>query len=256
MESRFLPLLLTLNNERGLVQQNYQCAGCGRPIGIIYGPAKVCGLTGGYYCPDCHGDDEAYIPIRVLINGDWSKRKVSRAVHQFLRDIEHDPVLDIVQFGCRAVYSIHPGFAALLTVRTRLVHLSAYLLSCRTGIGAEFVKLIWPRLHLYQQQHTYSLTDLPLVQSGQLRQQLLRLVQFGKDHVAECEFCTLKGFICEACHSDSVLFPFDLDSIYRCSMCGAVFHQRCMDRFQPCKRCQRWKKSQLEADVSCSPLEL
>lgn len=186
-------MLLTLNHERGLAKQEYRCAGCSRPIGLIYGPYKVCGFTGGYYCPDCHFDDEAIIPARVFLNGDFSKRKVCRQVRDWIRETETDAVLDALQFN-RHVYSFQRDFAALLTVRSQLQHLSVYLLTCRTAEdGQEFRKRIYGREHLYQQQHTYAMADLPLVQSGQLLQQLAKLAAFSKQHVADCSFCAMKG---------------------------------------------------------------
>lgn len=249
-KSPLASLLLTLNQESNLVKQNYQCAGCSSPIGLIYGPARVCNFTGGLYCPDCHNDtDEVIIPARVFLNGDWSKRKVCRAVHQFFREIEVDPSLDAIQFD-RNIYSFQREFSALLTVRSQLQHLSAFLLTCRTAdVGEEFRKRIYGKEYLYNHQHTYSLADLPLIQSGQLLQQLTKLFQFGKQHVAACNLCLMKGFLCEACRSEAVIFPFDLESTFRCPFCGAVFHSGCMDRFRPCPRCERWKSRELNRNV-------
>lgn len=273
-------MLLTLNHERSLVKQNYQCAGCYCPIGLIYGPARVCNFTGGSYCSDCHFDDEAIIPARVFLNGDWSKRKVCRAVRTFLKDIEHDPTLDATQFD-RNIYSFQHDFAALLTARTQLQHISAFLLTCRTtDAGEEFRKRTYGKEHLYTQQHTYCVADLPFIQSGQLHQQLTKLFQYSKQHVACCHFCTMKGqfhyyhfsvakcvincfcvcvcilgFLCEACRSDAVIFPFDLDSTFRCPFCGAVYHSECMDRFKPCPRCERWKSKEREQLEQLEQLE-
>jgi hypothetical protein len=268
-QSSFASMLLTLNQECSLVKQNYRCAGCSSPIGLIYGPARVCNFSGGLYCSDCHTDaDEVIIPARVFLNGDYSKRKVCRAVRQFFQDIEVDPALDAIQFD-RNIYSYQREFAALLDVRTQLQHLSAFLLTCRTpeNAGEEFRKRTYGKEYLYIQQHVYSLVDLPLIQSGQLHQQLTKLFQYGKLHVSGCGLCSMKGihfhfflsfiiskkhislhsfilfqgFLCEACRSDAVIFPFDLDSTFRCPICGAVFHSECMDRFKPCPRCERWK---------------
>jgi hypothetical protein len=193
-QSPFVSMLLTLNQENNLVKQNYRCAGCSSSIGLIYGPARVCNFSGGLYCSDCHTDnDEVIIPARVFLNGDWSKRKVCRAVRQFFQDIEVDPILDTTQFD-RNIYSYQREFAALLTVRTQLQHLSAFLLTCRTAVvGEEFRKRTYSKEYLYSQQHSYSLADLPLIQSGQLHQQLTKLFQYGKLHVGDCCLCSMKG---------------------------------------------------------------
>lgn len=246
--------MLSVNRERGLVQQDYRCAGCSRPIGLIYGPAKVCGFTGGSYCPDCHADEESLIPARVFLNGDFTRRRVCKAVRSWMCQVESEPMLDAIQFS-RRVYSCLPAFAELLTARSQLQHLSAFLLSCRIPeAGEELTKRLYGREHLFRQLHTYSLADLVLVKSGQLHQQLTKLVASGKQHVADCSLCTLKGFLCESCRSDAVIFPFDLESTYRCPACGSVFHAQCMDRYKPCPRCERWKAS-AKADLDDDPAE-
>ena len=259
-------MLPKVNPERGLVKQDYRCADCSRPIGLIYGPFRICGFTGGYYCADCHSEDESIIPARVFLNGDFSKRKISTPIRSWFREIELDPIFDALKFNPH-IYSFQRDFANLLTIRSQLHHLSAFLLTCRmTDDGQEFQKRLYGREHLYKELHSYALLDLPFVQSGQLATQLNKLVAFGKQHVADCSFCTLKGnllknlfqnmfqliififkgFLCEACRADSVLFPFDLESTYRCATCGSVFHSQCMDRFKPCPRCERWKAKEKE----------
>lgn len=120
--------MLTLNQESSLAKQDYRCAGCGCPIGLIYGPARVCGFTGGLYCYECHLDDESIIPARVFLNGDWSKRKICRSVYTWLKEVELEPLLDAVRFN-RHIYTIQRDFSNLLTLRTQatLVSLSAQL---------------------------------------------------------------------------------------------------------------------------------
>jgi len=246
-QSPFLALLPTLNQEKGLVFQNYRCADCSRPIGIIYGAMRLCSFSGLYYCSDCHCDDEAIIPARVFLNGDWSRRKVCRAVHQFFSDVQLEPLLDAIEYN-RNIYSIETEFREVLTLRSQLVHLSAYLLTCRSDAKELFCTKMLDKEHIYREEHTYTLADLPCVQSGQLRQHLLKVLEFGKKHVSECELCSAKGFICEACRSDVVIFPFDLEMIYRCCQCGSIFHKDCMNPLQLCPRCQRWKKSAHDQD--------
>lgn len=211
IQSPFLTLLPSLNNEKGLVFQNYRCADCSRPIGtiylvdscchatkfpdpdpdpdpdknlilyligiitgIIYGPYRVCSLTGLCYCADCHWDAEVILPARVFFNGDWSKRKVCRAAQKFFDEIQLDPILDAVEYN-RNIYSIEPRFSELLAVRSQLIHLSAYLLTCRTNAKEEFTRKMLFKEHFYQEEHTYAMADLPAVQSGQLHLQLFQV---------------------------------------------------------------------------------
>ena len=54
--------ILNISPERGLDSQGYKCAACDTPIGIIFGPSRVCAYNGKAYCPDCYGSCERLIP--------------------------------------------------------------------------------------------------------------------------------------------------------------------------------------------------
>ena len=54
--------ILQIRPERGLDAQGYKCAACSTPIGIIFGPARVCAYNGKGYCSDCFGSCERLIP--------------------------------------------------------------------------------------------------------------------------------------------------------------------------------------------------
>uniref|UniRef100_A0A4W3ICE5 PH domain-containing protein n=1 Tax=Callorhinchus milii TaxID=7868 RepID=A0A4W3ICE5_CALMI len=79
--SPLLRCLTAVPNERGLDQQNQQCAGCPRRIGFSFGKLKLCAFSGLYYCESCHHDTEVIIPSRVIHNWDLKKRGVSPAVY-------------------------------------------------------------------------------------------------------------------------------------------------------------------------------
>lgn len=42
-------------------------------IFLVYGKSKICNFDKIYYCLDCHSDDEAIIPSRVIHNWDFRK---------------------------------------------------------------------------------------------------------------------------------------------------------------------------------------
>lgn len=115
------------------------------------------------------------IPARVFLNGDFTKRKVCRAVQQFFDSIQLEPLIDAVEYN-RNIYSIEPHFSDLLAMRSQLIHLSAYLLTCRTNVKEEFSRRMLCKEHFYREEHTYAVVDLPAVQSGQLYQQLLQVL--------------------------------------------------------------------------------
>ena len=41
----------------------------------VYGKARVCTYNAGYYCYECHENDEYYIPSRIIHNWDFRKHQ-------------------------------------------------------------------------------------------------------------------------------------------------------------------------------------
>jgi len=78
------------------------------------------------------------------------------------------------------------------------------------------------------------------VTDGTLATSLSRLFTFGKHHTVRCNICKAKGFVCEICRNPEVIFPFNLESTFKCHLCGAVYHDKCMSYSKPCPRCERW----------------
>ena len=78
--------------EVGLTAQQFRCVRCNRQL-TQTPPAEVrlCDYDGRYYCPDCHSNDMALIPARVMHNWDFTTRPVSypsASVRQrFIHDI-------------------------------------------------------------------------------------------------------------------------------------------------------------------------
>lgn len=60
------------------------------------------------------------------------------------------------------------------------------------------------------------------------------------------QLCKARGFLCEVCHSSEVIFPFQVDNVVRCTLCGSCFHRPCWSNPASCPRCQRIaRRSQL-----------
>lgn len=43
----------------------------------------------------------------------------------------------------------------------------------------------------------------------------MTLVKYASNHVFQCDLCTQRGFICQICHADDIIFPFQFDSTTR-----------------------------------------
>ncbi|XP_054280417.1 pleckstrin homology domain-containing family M member 1 [Macrosteles quadrilineatus] len=228
--------------EMGLDSQNYKCTTCSHYIGINFGPAKVCGLSGKYFCSDCFSDhlteENCIIPARVIYNWDFRPYTVSQKAAKFLKQIEIYPLFDLSLINPK-IYGAVPEMARLKELRVRLRFLSAYLLTCRENPIQTLQKQIWPREYLYEKDHLYSLWDLIQVSTGQLESLLQGCIESSRTHVMSCSHCSLRGYICEICNNPKIIFPFDLDTTYRCKNCNAVYHSECLRAGQLCPKCLR-----------------
>ncbi|XP_076857582.1 pleckstrin homology domain-containing family M member 3 [Brachyhypopomus gauderio] len=234
----FLSILTCLAVEKGLTAQSFRCAGCQRPVGLSRGKAKVCCYSGWYYCQSCHQDNLFLIPARLLHNWDTNKHKVSKQAKEFLEFVYEEPLLDVQQLN-PCLYEHSEALAAVLRLRQRLQSLRAYLFSCRAAVAEDLRRRIFPREYLLQHIHLYSLADLQQVIDGKLAPFLSKVIKFASSHVYSCSLCREKGFVCELCQSDQILYPFQESATKRCEGCGAVFHAECKMRAQPCPRCVR-----------------
>lgn len=44
---------------------------------------------------------------------------------------------------------------------------------------------------------------------------LKALIEFASQHVYHCDLCTQRGFICQICHHQDIIFPFEFDTTVR-----------------------------------------
>ena len=240
---QFLTQLRKLPFETGLDQQDYKCKSCGRPIGLIYGKYRVCKFDGHLYCIDCHSNEESLIPSRVINNWDFNKYPVSKRNKQLLDSTESDALLDL-KITSAILYQIIPEMKLVLDLRTQLFFLHAYLFTCTESVALQLRKLVYPREHLFEHIHLYSLCDMVEVSKGTLATTLRKAINFARKHVLSCRLCSEKGFICEFCKSDQIIYPFDTSTTVHCdSGCKAVYHASCVSgsKILPdfCPRCIR-----------------
>lgn len=230
-----------LAKEPGLDSQNYTCKGCGHPVGMNFGKARVCSFGGGYYCSECHVGEEWIIPARIIHNWDFRRYPVSRKSAAFLDEVQHHPLLDLKVLN-PSLYLAIEEMAHLQKLRIQLNLLRAYLYTCREPIIEDLQKRVWPREYLYEHVHLYAVSDVLQIPSGGLVQMLQKVVAFARNHVLSCWLCSQKGFICEVCNNSKVIYPFDVESTYRCNICSAVYHIDCLNASKPCPKCERRQK--------------
>ncbi|XP_033122489.1 run domain Beclin-1-interacting and cysteine-rich domain-containing protein-like isoform X2 [Anneissia japonica] len=251
---QLLAIVTQIAREKGLDNQNYQCKGCSRPIGIIYGKARVCSYDACYYCNECHLDDEAVIPARILHNWDFHKHKVASYTKMFLQQMESYPLIDISLSNPR-LYEAITEVQDIKVLRTQLKYLKAYLFTCKESTAEELKKRVWPREYMLDHAHLYSVQDMHHVQSGQLAKDLKKVINWAAKHVYNCILCRQKGFICEICDSPKVIYPFDVELTTRCETCKTVFHKACKKDHQPCSKCTRIKQRRSQLTNAGEPLD-
>ncbi|KAL4221037.1 positive regulation of ruffle assembly [Mactra antiquata] len=233
-----LEMFSTISNEKGLDSQNFQCKGCSRALGLIFGKQRVCKYDGGYYCYECHENDVYYIPALIVHNWDFRKHHVCKKNLEFLQDKEEQPYLNIDVINPR-LYDHVSDMQDIRTLRIQLMILKTYLFTCKQSIAEDFRKLLWPRDYLFESTELYSLADLLQVPNGALASSIRKVIKFATKHVYSCRLCSQKGFICELCHNAKVIYPFEIESTYRCSQCKSVFHKECKTDNRPCPKCLR-----------------
>lgn len=238
---RLSSLVSKLCPQTGLDEQKYQCYNCRAFIGLFYGEFRVCAMDGKSYCSSCHSNDTAVVPARVLYNWDLRQHMVCDSSKTWLHDNIDTPMLDIRATNPK-LYSHIEELSLLKTLRTQLLYLRAYLFTCPTeGVADKLKKLIWPREHLHEHVHLYSVSDLLLISSGGLVAEVQDAVCYARLHIRDCRHCQARGFMCEICSKDDVIYPFQLDVAQTCPDCCAVYHRTCTRNVAECPRCVRRK---------------
>ncbi|XP_029383894.1 pleckstrin homology domain-containing family M member 1 [Echeneis naucrates] len=239
--------LCTVPSEKGLDTQSFKCAGCPQQIGPSRGRARLCEFSGQYYCEFCHHGDTSIIPSRMVHNWDLTQREVSKKALWLLAQVEQEPLLNLEQLNPELM-SHDESMTQIHHLRQKLRLLGDYLLTCRSGAYKKLQTLMGQRTYLLESSRLYSVADLRQIADSQYVAYLKALSQFASNHVFHCDLCTQRGFICQICHADDTIFPFQFDSTIRCKDCKAVFHSTCKAAGDPCPRCLRMKKY-LERDL-------
>lgn len=229
--------------ELGLDSQEYQCIHCHDMLGTTISKARLCAYSGLYYCQNCMDPDVFMIPAKVIHNWDFHRYPVSKRAALFLLEFQHQPMISMKKIN-PLIYRGVEEMATLQMLRIQLNFLRAYLFTCREPVIEELQKRVWPREYLYENVHLYSVSDLAQIPNGSLANQIQKVVSFALGHVADCWLCSQKGFICEVCNNTKVLYPFNIDTTYRCDVCSSVFHSKCLSAQKPCPKCERKKKRQ------------
>ncbi|KAK9504600.1 hypothetical protein O3M35_010901 [Rhynocoris fuscipes] len=233
--------LAKVMQEKGLDSQQFSCKDCGQHIGVMFSKtACVCSLTGSYYCNECFKSTDWVIPARIIHNWDFTKYPVSNHSSAFLIEVQDFPLFDIRKLNPRLYFAIEE-MGELQKLRMKLNLVRPYLFTCHDPIRKELQKLVWPREYLYEHVHLYSIADLLDIPTGVLAEIMKKAINLSVEHIKSCQLCFQKGHICEICKDKKTIYPFDIDTTYRCPACTSVFHIECKKKSKQCPKCNRIK---------------
>ncbi|XP_041356237.1 run domain Beclin-1-interacting and cysteine-rich domain-containing protein-like isoform X2 [Gigantopelta aegis] len=233
-----------------LARQNYRCAGCGMKVEPAYMKRfRYCEYLGKYFCQCCHGNAIDHIPGRILQKWDFTKYYVSNFSRDLLARIQGDPLFSIQDIN-PVLYRRVKNLERVRDCRKQLHYLKSFIKICKSAsrLYEEMDKL--PR-HWFDDVNMFSLQDLLQVKNGEMVSRMQIVVSHAVRHIKDCEFCQGLGFICEICHNNKVIYPFQLHSVSVCSGCHATFHRQCFDPGK-CPKCVRIEARKRTADVELS----
>nr|XP_048720596.1 run domain Beclin-1-interacting and cysteine-rich domain-containing protein isoform X3 [Caretta caretta] len=220
-----------------VAKQNYRCAGCGIRTDPDYiKRLRYCEYLGKYFCQCCHENTQMVIPSRILRKWDFSKYCVSNFSRDLLSKIWSDPLFSVQDLNA-TLYRKVKALNQVRLLRIQLFHLKNMFKTCRLAKELLDSFDLVPG-HLTEDLHLYSLNDLNATKKGELVPRLTELIKAGTLHVERCMLCQAKGFICEFCQEEDIIFPFELNKCRTCEECKACYHKSCF-KSGCCPRCER-----------------
>lgn len=219
--------------EIGLAAQDYKCAECQTNLNFKGGwnEPRLCDYTGLYFCATCHWNDLSSTPARVIHNWDWEKRPVSRLAKQLISIAYDRPLIDIEKINDK-LFNFIADLEWVRKMRNDLVWMRKYLCACDSGS-----QLLTPLIG--DTTNRYSMAQLEGVFDGTLVSQLTELTEKCRSHITNCALCSGKGYLCEVCGNNEILYPFDSGAM-RCPNCNSLYHRSCwLRKNQHCSKCLR-----------------
>ena len=220
------------------------CPGCMTVVTpkTFWGKNMVfCHYYGQWYCKGCHKGEVSVIPALVVKNWNLKKYPACDAAMSEIRQSASIPCIDIGMYNPELYELSSTRLMEVRKLREKLMILREYIHTCKSSVA--LLQSLESRKHFVNAIHTYSLNDLVSAHEGGL----VGAVKC-EEHIRKCETCKAKGYICDVCNRQEILFPFQFEETSRCSTCRSVFHRSCHDLMRaerrPCPHCERKKKFQ------------
>ncbi|KAK6752256.1 hypothetical protein RB195_003588 [Necator americanus] len=234
-----------------LEAQNNRCSGCGIRIEKEYMKrVKYCDYYGKVFCQCCHQGSKSIIPARILHTWNFNEFPVCDLAFHFLTDIRDVPAINVCSVAPHIVEKIRV-LKHVIVLREKLAYMWDYVKECPdaeetiTKYGNLRTLFTSMEQHLLHSLDLFSLSDLVRVHNKDMSTLLEPIVYFAKCHIEVCEHCKKYAATCAYCeNAQELLFPFQLEKVYKCGTCGSLSHLKCQTKFRRkmsvdkgCKKC-------------------
>ena len=157
-------------------------------------------------------------------------------------------VIDISKLNS-SLYNHIEELAHVNQCRIDILKMKTYFIGCRNASSNRLLLLLQSRQHFVENANMYSMQDLVDIENKSLIPILDKIHTMFSNHIRrECEICRNKGFICEICNSNQIIFPFDTH-VYVCAVCSNTYHENCFDEGNAeCLRCSRRKNRKTDPE--------
>ncbi|XP_011182004.2 run domain Beclin-1-interacting and cysteine-rich domain-containing protein [Zeugodacus cucurbitae] len=233
----------TMNRKELIQKQNNRCAGCGMRVSRQYiNSFRYCTYLGKYHCTGCHRNQISPIPAKILQSWDFKSYPVSVFSYRLLDQMYTYPLFYVPDLNP----ALYINNKTLLSARKKRVHLKFvkdFVKTCRFAVREQVYFESIPE-HIANDPDIWSLSDFIDVRNKSMQHSIDELIEKCEHHIFNCVLCTARGFHCEYCQKDQVIYPWQ-QNVFRCDRCGACFHLSCWKLMSnTCCRCQRISKRQ------------
>ncbi|OXA63877.1 Differentially expressed in FDCP 8 [Folsomia candida] len=226
--------------EVGLPDQNFTCFECKTRFTLknSWMEPRICNYNGRYFCPICHKNNSHSIPARILHNWDFEEKPVSEGSRQFLILMARKPNINLDRVNPK-LFSFVEDLNIVKRYREDIIIMKDFFMTCRDAVAQKLLRRLDEKQHFVESSCMYSLQDLIDINNGTMLKFIEKIHDAFERHIKEtCQICKGKGFICEICENEQVIFPFD-SATHQCSSCHAVFHNICFAKRESCPKCLR-----------------
>uniref|UniRef100_A0A1A9WAH2 Phorbol-ester/DAG-type domain-containing protein n=1 Tax=Glossina brevipalpis TaxID=37001 RepID=A0A1A9WAH2_9MUSC len=229
-------------NRKVLLQkQNYRCAGCGMRVSQQYVRSfRYCTYLGKYHCTGCHRNQISATPAKILQMWDFRCYPVSVFAYRLLEQMYTYPLFYVPDLNPE-LYVKSKSLLNARKKRLQLKFVKDFIRACRFALHEQSFFNTIPD-YITSDIDNWSMSDFVDVHSKCLQKSIDQLIDKCANHIHNCVLCTARGFICEHCRENTIIYPWG-SRIARCDRCGSCFHHNCWKSMsQICCRCQRLDK--------------